>query len=102
MISTFGPRLNSVFRSRWRALWWSAGVLLTAYCSVPAMTHKDAGQGAGQDAAGKTSARASDQDDAKAAAEVARLLGDDTGAKPTDSANPWARSEPKTVVIQGQ
>jgi hypothetical protein len=24
-----------VFRSRWRALWWSAGVLLTAYCTVP-------------------------------------------------------------------
>jgi len=25
----------SVFTSRWKALWWSAGVLLTAYCSVP-------------------------------------------------------------------
>lgn len=31
----FGPRLNTVFASRWRALWFSAAVLLTAYCSVP-------------------------------------------------------------------
>ncbi|OCC23839.1 hypothetical protein MB02_08370 [Croceicoccus estronivorus] len=31
----FGPRLTSVFASRWKALWWAAGVLLTAYCSVP-------------------------------------------------------------------
>jgi len=35
MISTLGPSMKSVFRSRWRALWWCAGVLLTAYCSVP-------------------------------------------------------------------
>ncbi len=27
--------MKTVFRSRWRALWWCAGVLLTAYCSVP-------------------------------------------------------------------
>ncbi len=32
----FGPSLFSVFRSRWRALWWSAGILLLAYCAVPA------------------------------------------------------------------
>ena len=31
----FGPRLNTVFASRWRALWFSGVVLLTAYCSVP-------------------------------------------------------------------
>lgn len=35
MLSTFGPRMNTIFRSRWKALWWSAGVLLTAYCSIP-------------------------------------------------------------------
>ncbi len=35
MISTLGPSMKTVFRSRWRALWWCAGVLLTAYCSVP-------------------------------------------------------------------
>ena len=31
----FGPRLGSVFASRWKALWWAAGVLATAYCTVP-------------------------------------------------------------------
>ena len=31
----FGPRITTVFASRWKALWWSAGILATAYCSVP-------------------------------------------------------------------
>lgn len=31
-----GPRITTVFRSRWNALLWSAGVLATAYCSIPA------------------------------------------------------------------
>ncbi len=31
----FGPRITTVFRSRWNALFWAAGMLLTAYCSVP-------------------------------------------------------------------
>ncbi len=34
-MAMFGPRLNTVFASRWKAVWWSAVVLLTAYCSVP-------------------------------------------------------------------
>lgn len=28
----FGPRLNKVFASKAHALWWSAMVLITAYC----------------------------------------------------------------------
>ena len=31
----FGPRIGNVFKSRWQALWWSAGILMLAYCSVP-------------------------------------------------------------------
>jgi ethanolamine utilization microcompartment shell protein EutL len=31
----FGPGIGTIFASRWKALWWSAGVLLTAYCTVP-------------------------------------------------------------------
>jgi hypothetical protein len=31
----FGPRLNTVFASRWKALLWAGGILLTAYCTVP-------------------------------------------------------------------
>jgi hypothetical protein len=31
----FGPKMSTVFASRWNAIWWSGMVLLTAYCSVP-------------------------------------------------------------------
>jgi hypothetical protein len=33
----FGPKLNTVFASRWKALTWAAVILLTAYCSVPSV-----------------------------------------------------------------
>ena len=32
----FGARTSQVFTSRWKALLWSAGVLMTAYCTIPA------------------------------------------------------------------
>ncbi len=44
-----GPRITTVFRSRWNALLWSAGVLATAYCSIPA-PDDDAAQDGGQTA----------------------------------------------------
>ena len=28
-------KYQNIFRSRWKALWWAAGVCLTAYCTVP-------------------------------------------------------------------
>lgn len=31
----FGPRLNTVFRSRWRALWFAASVLVSTYFMIP-------------------------------------------------------------------
>jgi len=30
-----GPRLNTVFRSRWRALWFAASVLVSAWFMIP-------------------------------------------------------------------
>jgi len=36
-----GPKITTVFRSRWNALFWSAGVLLTAYCSIPSPDDDD-------------------------------------------------------------
>ena len=30
-----GARTSQVFTSRWKALIWSAGVLATAYCTIP-------------------------------------------------------------------
>lgn len=39
----FGVRMNQVFSSRWKALLWSAGVLMTAYCTVPSREEPEAG-----------------------------------------------------------
>jgi hypothetical protein len=36
-----GPKLNTLFASRWKALAWGAGVLLTAYCSIPSREESD-------------------------------------------------------------
>jgi hypothetical protein len=32
-------KYQNIFRSRWKALWWAAGVCLTAYCTVPSADH---------------------------------------------------------------
>jgi hypothetical protein len=37
-----GPKLNTLFASRWKALLWSAGILATAYCSVPSADETNA------------------------------------------------------------
>ena len=31
----FGTKLNTVFASRWKAVSWAAGIMLTAYCTIP-------------------------------------------------------------------
>lgn len=36
MFFGFGTRMRHVFVNRWKAVTWSLGVLLTAYCTVPA------------------------------------------------------------------
>ena len=36
----FGPRLGSVFASRWKALFWAAGIIFTAYTLVPSPEDK--------------------------------------------------------------
>ena len=41
----FGPKLNTVFASRWKALMFAASVLFSAWCMVPAET-----DGAAEDA----------------------------------------------------
>ena len=37
----YGTKMNQVFRSRWKAVTWSLGILLTAYCTVPAADPAD-------------------------------------------------------------
>lgn len=34
-LAMFGPRLSTVFASRWRALWFAGATLMTAYCAIP-------------------------------------------------------------------
>jgi hypothetical protein len=34
-------KYHDIFRSRWKALMWAAGVLLTAYCTVPQQDGSD-------------------------------------------------------------
>lgn len=49
----FGPKLGTVFQSRWKAVTWSLCILLTAYCTVPfAETARD--QGAAKAASAKS------------------------------------------------
>lgn len=48
-----GPRLNQVFASRWKALFWAAGVMMTAYCSIPSADETSAAAGTDK-AAGPT------------------------------------------------
>ena len=65
----FGPKLRNVFRSRWNALFWASGVLLTAYCSVPAENEPG---------------------DADAIAVLVSVT-QKHDAKPAHAANPWAK-----------
>lgn len=48
----FGPKLSTVFASRWKALWWSALVMMTAYCTVPAPDAPETGATAQKSADG--------------------------------------------------
>lgn len=52
----FGTKITHVFRSRWHALMWSAGVLATAYCSLPAQDNSAPVDPAAQQAADQADA----------------------------------------------
>ena len=67
MPGTMFAKYQAVFRSRWRALIWASGVLLTAYCTVPSREESDA--------------------DAALAAIVDAQSGDHA---PHEHVNPWA------------
>lgn len=71
----FGPKITHVFRSRWHALMWSAGILLTAYCSIPT---PDAGDTASTDQAQQARA---DTEQAKQAEQIVSAWQNATGSK---------------------
>ena len=51
----FGTKLNTVFASRWKAVSWAAGIMLTAYCTIPAADQ--AGDNSAPQAASEASAK---------------------------------------------
>ena len=75
-------KYQNVFRSRWKAVMWSMGVLLTAYCSVPSA-----------DSGGEGSAGEEEQ-----LAAIAEAIAAQTGEQVSPAAepgehhhvNPWA------------
>jgi hypothetical protein len=69
----FGPRINTVFRSRWRALWWALSVLVGVWFTVP---H-------GHDN--------SDPDTRTGAEALTSLFSQKQPATPARHVNPWAR-----------
>lgn len=72
-----GPSIRTVFTSRWKALMWSAGILMTAYCSIPSA--EETGEG------GDASARQAEA--AYQAFTGKSAPGGDDGAQD----NPWAK-----------
>jgi len=65
-------KYQAVFRSRWRAVFWSMGVLLTAYCTVPSENGKS---------------------DEEQVAAFAQMVGEHTGQRGEGEhrhVNPWA------------
>ncbi len=74
-----GPKMSTVFTSRWKALAWSAGVLVTAYCSVPSQEDQDEGKNPAADAA---------------VSAVTGLMGSGSGAQADSHVSPWALTTP--------
>jgi hypothetical protein len=69
-----GPKLNQVFASRWKALFWALTVLLSAYLFVPRADEKKGGD----------------------AAAIAAVAGGGWGAagspaSPAPATSPWAK-----------
>ena len=49
-----GPKITTVFQSRWKALAWALGILATAYCTVPMADSARQHNAAGPDAPHKS------------------------------------------------
>jgi hypothetical protein len=69
-------KYQNVFRSRWKALFWAGGVLLTAYCTVPGNDEVD------------------DPTSAADAAALASVIGNGAPAPEPTHVNPWALDPP--------
>ena len=74
----FGPRITTVFASRWKALAWAIGVMISAYCWIPAAKE-------GQDASG------ADTSAADAASLMQAIGGGAAPANADPAKSPWSR-----------
>ena len=95
-------KYQNVFRSRWKALWWAAGVCLTAYCSVPSPSHHTAAKTHVASADAQQQQQQQDAEDAQESAELHSAMngigwgggndGDSSGASHPSGKhyNPWA------------
>jgi hypothetical protein len=73
----FGPRITTVFRSRWRAVWFVLSVLAGVWWSVPSPDAQN------------------DEDERKAAEAVAAVIQQQqpgTVSQPEHHKNPWAKT----------
>jgi hypothetical protein len=78
----FGPKISTVFASRWKAVWWSAAILMTAYCSIPGA---DDGPGGPPDAAA--------QAQAEQALKALDSFGTDHASAHQGRSNPWSKQD---------
>jgi hypothetical protein len=74
-----GPRITTVFRSKWRALWWALSVIVGAYFSVPRSGDADAGA----------------KDAEQAVATLLQQQAPAASDRPAHPLNPWAKSPPR-------
>jgi hypothetical protein len=74
MFGLFGPRMTTVFRSKWRALWWAASILVGVYFSIP--SERDT----------------QDLDSQKDAEAVAAILGMPQPSEAAKHVDPWAKT----------
>lgn len=71
----FGPKLNTVFASRWKALMFAASVLFSAWCFVP--TDEDA--------------KKDDAANAEAVKMAVELAGDKADSASGPAQDPWKK-----------
>ena len=74
-MAMFAPRLNQVFASRWKALFWAISVMISAYCFIPSAQDTE---------------QSSPDDNAQAAAAIAALGGASSAAS-TAAPSPWSK-----------
>ncbi len=96
----FFGSVRNVFASRWKALLWAAGVMLTAYCTIPSPDPSPADKAAAQaqqhiNPWSKHKDQAAPQPTEDAIAELKDAIAKATQGPPEEHVNPWAKKTDK-------